>query len=164
MIAKMFHELISFFPGDKEKPNLRLVYIFGSRVSGNVGPLSDYDFAILFSQDPEAGGVCALKHRIAGFLGTDRIDLVVLNRAPVELKYNVVTTGKVLYEESRKALVEFEARTLSSYFDSLPVLRRHRKELLEERNHEAGVRRYRAALGKTQELLDKITASSEKSC
>ena len=61
-----------------------------------------------------------MKHRIAEFPGTDRFDLVVLNRAPVELKYNVVATGKVLYEESRAALVEFEAETLSAYFDSLP--------------------------------------------
>jgi len=100
-----------------------------------------------------------LKHRIAEFLATDQIDLVVLSRSPIELRYNVVASGRILYEKSRAVFVEFEAKTLSFYFDSLPVLRRHRKELLEEQNHEAGVRRYRAALGKTQELLTQIRAS-----
>ena len=159
MPLELLHELIAFFARDEEKPNFRLVYIFGSRVSGQVGPRSDYDFAILFLEQPGAGRVCALKHRIAEFLGTDQIDLVVLNRAPVELWYNVVATGRVLYEKSRAVLVEFEAETLSFYFDLLPVLRRHRKELLEVRNYETGVRRYRVALGKTQELLGQIRAS-----
>jgi hypothetical protein len=52
--------------------------------------------------------------------------------------------------------VEFEASTLSRHGDYLPILRRQRKEILEERNYEAGIQRYRTALGQTQRLLKEI--------
>ena len=156
---ELLQELNACFARDEEEPNIQLVYLFGSRVSGLVGPQSDYDFAVLFSEEPAAGTVSALKHRISMLLRTDHIDLVVLNRAPLELRYNIVASGKILYRKSYAALIEFEAQTLSFYFDYLPVLRRHRRELLEERNYETGVQRYRTALGKTQKLLAQIRAS-----
>ena len=156
MTSEFFQKLSAHFAGDVEGPNILLAYLFGSRVSGSVGPQSDYDFAVLFSDEPEAGRVSGLKHRISILLRTDRIDLVVLNRAPVELRYNVVASGRILYQRSRTVLIEFEAQTLSFYFDYLPVLRHHRREVLEERDYETGVQRYRTALGKTQELLAQI--------
>jgi len=52
--------------------------------------------------------------------------------------------------------VEFEATTLSRYGDFLPVLRRQRKEILEEQYDETGIQRYRTALGETQRLLEEI--------
>ena len=156
MTSELFQKMSARFAGDCEAPNIQLVYLFGSRVSGSVGPQSDFDFAVLFSNEPEAGRVSALKHRVSVLLVTDRIDLVVLNRAPIELRYNVVASGRILYQKSRAVLIEFEAQTLSFYFDYLPVLRRHRREVLEERDYETGVQRYRTALGKTQELLAQI--------
>ena len=87
---------------------------------------------------------------------TDRVDLVVLNYAPIELRYNVIVTGVVIYEQNPAVRVDFEANTLSRYGDYLPVLRRQRKEILEEHENEAGIQRYREALGETQRLLKKI--------
>jgi predicted nucleotidyltransferase len=159
MDSGLLSKLIAFFDRDEEKENFQLVYFWGSRATGQAAAGSDYDFAILFSVEAGFGKVCALEHRLAEFLDTDQIDLIALNHAPVELQYNVVATGKLIYGKSTATRVEFEAETLSLYFDLLPLLRRHRQELLQESNYETGIRRYRATLGKTQELLDQIRTS-----
>ena len=144
-----------FFEEMATKHGLIVVYFFGSRAQGRPGPMSDYDFAILFEGEPSMRQRVELAHQLVQLLGTDRVDLVVLNRAPIELKYNVVATGCLLYEASRGWRVEFEAQTLSGYFDHLPILRRWREELIAEGRpeYEAGIQRYRAALGKTQAML-----------
>jgi uncharacterized protein len=83
---------------------------------------------------------------------------VVLNRAPVELRYSVILAGHCLYQVDLATRVEFEAQTLSRYSDYLPVLRNQRKEILQESDYETRIQRYRAALGKTQDVLAQIRA------
>jgi hypothetical protein len=133
-----------------------LAYLFGSRAGGKIGPLSDYDIAVLYSKTPPPQTTCSMAHDIAIRLRTDRVDLVVLNRAPIELRYAVIATGIIIHEVSVAVRVEFEATTLSRYGDFLPVLRRQRKEILEEQYDETGIQRYRTALGETQRLLEEI--------
>jgi predicted nucleotidyltransferase len=150
--------LETYFSSQEQKQSIELVYLFGSYASGSEGPVSDYDIAALYSKMPAAAERYNLAHKLAVLLMTDRIDLVVLNYAPIELRYNVIATGVVIYEQNLAVRVEFEANTLSRYGDYLPVLRRQRKEILEEQDHEAGIQRYRKALRETQRLLEKIRA------
>lgn len=145
-----------FFSNQKDKPVVKLAYLFGSRASSVKGPMSDYDIAVLFPNTPPHEATYRLTHKLVTILKTERVDLVVLNRAPIELRYSVLATGIVIYEMSTFERVEFEAYTLSRYGDYLPVLRRQRKEILEERKNEAGIQRYRTALGQTQRLLAEI--------
>lgn len=152
-------ELKRFFAQEAEDLGITLVYLFGSRAQGAAGPQSDCDVAILFLKEPPASGRYALEHRLGGLLGAGRVDLVVLNRAPVELQYNVIATGRLVYETDRASRVEFEARTLGLYGDFLPVLRRQRRELLEEGDYETGIQRYRAALGAAVDVLAEARAS-----
>jgi predicted nucleotidyltransferase len=156
MKRKVTRKLGKFFSGLKEEPVVELAYFFGSRAGGTDGPISDFDIAVLFAEVPIPSMKYKLVHQLATILMTDRVDLVVLNQAPVELRYAVITTGIVIYEVNLTVRVEFEASTLSRYGDYLPVLRRQRKEILEERNYEAGIQRYRTALGQTQRLLKEI--------
>ena len=153
-----------FLAREATRLDIILVYLFGSRAQGRPGPISDYDFAVLLRKEPAMRDRCALIHRLALLLETDRVDLVVLNRAPVELQYSTIVTGCLLYEASRVERVEFEARTLSRYFDYLPILRRQREELLreEEEGHETGVQRHRAALRKTQSVLAQARTAQEQ--
>lgn len=153
--GELLQRLRCFFEEAAPKGGLVLVYLFGSQAQGCSGPMSDYDFAVLFEKGPSMGERAALIHELARLLGTNSVDLVVLNRATIELKYSVIATGSLLYEVSRAERVEFEAQTLSRYFDYLPILRRQRDELIQEReqDYEAGIQRYRAALGKTQRML-----------
>ena len=156
------HEIIkslhSFFSDKKNEPCIDLAYIFGSRADGKVGPISDYDIAVLYAKLHAPDLRYELAHKLKKKLMTDRVDLLVLNDAPIELRYAVIASGIVVYEVNVKTRVEYEALTLSLYGDFLPVLRNQREDILKEGNDETGIQRYRAALGKTQRLLEQIRA------
>jgi predicted nucleotidyltransferase len=82
-------------------PDVRLVYLFGSRVHEPAGPMSDYDIAVLVARDADEGPILAqLGHELARALGTDRIDVVSLRRAPIELAYAIIARGEVLYQRA----------------------------------------------------------------
>ena len=145
-----------------QENNILLAYIFGSQSRGKIGPLSDYDFAILLSQKPSFQYKYKLKNKLVNFLDTGQVDLVILNDAPVELKYKIIATGKIIYQKNSIVRTEFEADTLSKYFDYLPVLRAQKKEILKfkPKGEKYGdrIQRYRTALRKTEEMLNKIRA------
>jgi len=139
-------------------------YLFGSQITGKTGPLSDYDFAIFLSRKPSSFQFkYRLKNNLLNILNTNQADLIILNNAPIELKYNIINTGKIIYQKNSIAKVEFEADTLSRYFDYLPVLRAQKTDILKAskfKGEKYGVRiqRYRKALRKTEKMLDKIRA------
>jgi len=151
-------KLRSFFKHIECPPAIHLVYAFGSRVSGRERPLSDYDIAVLFVEMPGRDRICELSHKMSALLMTDRIDLVVLNQAPIELRYAVVAGGKCIYETDLSLRVEFEAQTLSLYGDYLSILRKQRQDILMEKQNDTGIQRYRKALGQTERLLEEIRA------
>jgi predicted nucleotidyltransferase len=145
-----------------DENDISLAYIFGSQLKGKTSPLSDYDFAVFLSRKPSFQFKYRLKNRLVNILNTEQVDLVILNDAPIELKYNVIATGKIIYQKSTSIKIEFEADTLSKYFDYLPVLRAQQKEVLKfkPKGEKYGdrIQRYRATLRKTEEMLDKIRA------
>ena len=144
-----------FFAQEACELNVGLAYVFGSQAEGRSGPTSDVDIAILLNQKMSASERHALTHELAELLETNRVDLIVLNQAPIELRYSVIVTGRPVYEASRSRRVQFEADTLSRYFDYLPILRRQREDLWEDRSdHDAGVQRYRTALRATERVLE----------
>ena len=136
-------------------PNVVLAYLFGSQVEGNVGPLSDIDFALLLDSLDETGTVRSqLRSAIASAVGREQeVDVVVLNRAPVELAYAVIAHGALIYERDIYSRVEYEARIMSLYGDYLPVLRSQRADLLKGDEHDTRVQRYREALGRIERTL-----------
>jgi len=145
----------------KEDKEILLAYLFGSQAEGTAGPQSDYDIALLVRQ-PSLALQARLAHEIGIILGTDRVDVVLLNRAPVELAYAVIVQGQLLCQRSVAERVEFEAKVLSLYADYLPILRRQREEILEDVGKEARVQRYREALGRTERTLAEIRAAQRK--
>jgi len=141
-------------------PEVKLAYLFGSRVGGNIGPLSDYDVAVLLEEDEAAQDTAyRLAHELASVLGTARVDVVLLNKAPVELAYYIIAQGRLLFERDLATRVEYEAYILSRYGDYLPVLRAQRRELLMGEAYETRIRRHRAAPGRVDNTLAKIRAA-----
>jgi predicted nucleotidyltransferase len=140
-----------------------LVYLFGSQVDGNLGPMSDYDLAVLVSDGADAAQVVAqLGHEAALALGTDRVHVVSLGCAPVELAFAVISQGVVVFQRDVATRVEYEAGVLSRYGDYLPVLRAQRAEILQGDGYARRVRRYRAALGRTERTLGEIAAAQRE--
>jgi predicted nucleotidyltransferase len=135
-------------------PNIGLVYLFGSRVGTQVGPMSDYDLAIFdTSSGLEFSTQVRFQHALVKLLKTERVDVVLLNRTPVELAYHIIAAGKLLYQVDAYTRVEFEAQVLSKYGDFLPTLQEYMNQTLQGDNHAKRVQRYREALGRTQRTL-----------
>ena len=145
---------------------IALVYLFGSRADeaafDRLGPMSDYDFALLIDRDDDSKQLKAdFAHAMATLLETEAIDVVLLSYAPIELAYAIIAQGKVLYERDTAARVEYEAYVMGRYGDYLPVLRAQRQEILEGADYGKRVQRYREALGRTRRTLGKIAPNPD---
>ena len=152
--------LASIFQAQRE---IRLVYLFGSRVDDAQGPLSDYDFGILFDRGKFSTQLEAeVAHTVSKALNTNWIDVVPLNRASIELAYSVIFQGELIYESDRSTRVAYEARILGLYGDYLPVLREQRRDILQGGVDDTRVQRYREALRRTERTLDEIAAAQRK--
>ena len=153
---------------------IEMVYLFGSRAESNahsecvpdaakIGPLSDYDLGVLFHRTL-AADTAHLRVQFAAamtaLLGTDLVDVVILNGAPVELAYAVIAQGQILYERSVATRVEYEGYVLGLYGDYLPVLREQRAQILEGGDYAKRVQRYREALGRTRRTLGAIASAA----
>ena len=133
---------------------VRLVYLFGSQVRGETGPLSDVDLGVLLAPgEPVARNREQLAPLFSAALEGAPVDLIILNQAPIELAYAVIAQGKFLYQREPAERVEYEADVLSRYGDYLPFLRAQRQDILEGAGDERRVQRYREALGRTQRAL-----------
>jgi predicted nucleotidyltransferase len=141
-------------------PAIRLLYLFGSRASGMATLSSDYDLAVLLDDEEAGETLCTrLGHELAVQLTTERLDLLSLHRAPIELAYGVIAQGRVLYQRDLATRVEYEADVLSRYGDFLPILRAQRRAILAGGDHAARVQRHRAALGRTERTLGAISGA-----
>ena len=113
-----------------------LIYLFGSQLTGTVGPMSDTDLGILVDRDIDGQAIRArFAHELSCILKTDRIDVVLLNQAPIELAYAIIAQGHVLYQRDLATRVEYEADVMSRYGDYLPVLRSFWDDILKEDQH-----------------------------
>ncbi len=54
-------------------------------------------------------------------LGTDRVDLAVLNGATPLLTHQVINKGKLLFSRDDRARTAFEVRTKLRYLDTKPL-------------------------------------------
>jgi uncharacterized protein len=144
----------------REFPAIVLVYLFGSQAGGVAGPDSDLDLAILVDHagdTPEQ--LACLHYEFARKCPADRVDVLWLNQAPIELAFAVISQGIILFERDVVASrVEFEAGVMGRYGDYLPVLRTQRADLLRGGNHAARVQWHREALERTLRTLGEIRA------
>ena len=104
------------------------VYLFGSTARGTARAGSDVDIAVLFDAPPLRaldGPRLVVEGELERALGT-RIDLLVLNDAPVDFLARVLRTGRLLVERNPSARIAFEVRTRNEAFDLEPVLARYR--------------------------------------
>jgi predicted nucleotidyltransferase len=111
------------------------VYLFGSTARGTSGPASDVDVAVLLQQTPSATFEQQSYHLegdLERALGRT-VDLVVLNRAPVDLRSRVLRDGRLLVDRDPSTRIRFEVQTRNEAFDLEPILRRYRSPREERR-------------------------------
>ncbi len=135
-------------------PGISLVYLFGSQVTGQVGPMSDYDLAIVDESGTDDLTIQAqFQYALAKLLNTDRVDVVLLNRIPIELAFHIIADGKLLYQRDVATRVEVEADILGKHGDYLPVIEFFRQQTPQGDAHGKRVQRYREALERTRRTL-----------
>ena len=112
---------------NKQK-HVKLAYLFGSVAEGKEGKLSDVDIAVFLDESLSKKERFDLQLKLisglTGILKTDRIDLIIMNDAPLLLKYNIIKHGKIL-KYNIEIRVKVESRILSDYLDMKYYIDRH---------------------------------------
>lgn len=60
---------------------------------------------------------------LAEVSGRERVDVVILNGAPVALAYRVLRDGRLLFSRDERARIEHRVRTVDRYLDMEPFRR-----------------------------------------
>jgi len=99
--------------------------LIGSQARGNPGPLSDVDIAVWHDPDLDSRGRFDLQLGLAGdagrALGTEEIDVVMLNHAPPLIRHRAIREGKRLVERDQDERVRLETRAILDYLDTAPL-------------------------------------------
>jgi len=108
---------------------LRLLLLFGSRARGDASSLSDWDFGYLADDgmDPSA-----LLGALVAVVGTDRVDLVDLQRASGLLRYRAACDGQTVFETAPGLADRFRLEAADFWCDAASVLRRGYDDVLTE--------------------------------
>jgi predicted nucleotidyltransferase len=112
------------------------VYLFGSFLRGGLRIDSDIDLAFLLDEKAyKSDPIIAMSpaHLIAAKVGMqlDReTDVTILNSASLEMAYEVVTSGKCLFELDPDLRMEYEIKIKGMYFDFRPFLEELRAKSL----------------------------------
>jgi len=103
-----------------DTPGVDLAYLFGSQAAGRGRNESDIDVGVLVSADAlkdRDGTVARLLDGLGRVVGSDRLDLVLLNDAPSLLRQRVLATGRLLYARTPSCRVRFVCDTIRDYQD-----------------------------------------------
>jgi hypothetical protein len=129
----MKKEIVQITTAMKKLKMVRAVYLFGSTVTGNTGPLSDIDIAVLLDKNVTRKECSNLKLKlIAEFTDifkSDKIDLVILNDAPVQLTFEIISKGRIIFGKHEE-IAEFEAKASSYYHDMKFYIDRYTEEII----------------------------------
>lgn len=124
----------------KDRPEILEAYLFGSCGRGETAAHSDVDVAVYVDRsavhDGAFGYDAELSAELMAALGTSRVDVIVLNKAPPLIYHRVLRDGVRIHSRNLAATTTREGRALSRYCDYVPQLRKIRAGL--ERRFERG--------------------------
>ena len=127
---KLLHSVPEIF---RDSPII-FAYLYGSYATGLVHPFSDIDIAIYVH---EAAIADSLDLEMSLALEIDRglreklkCDVRLVNRLPLAVAGEIVTSGILIYCSDHKARVEYETKVRMAYFDFIPFLRKYQQEYL----------------------------------
>jgi predicted nucleotidyltransferase len=121
-------DLIRYFNSSRVDESVTAVYLFGSSITGETKNASDIDLAFLLDEqayktDPvNAMSPAYLVAAQFGMKVDKETDVTILNSASLEIAYEVVTTGKCLFELDPDMRMEYELKIKGMYFDFKPFL------------------------------------------
>jgi len=125
LIVEQDKRLLEFMRGQEY---IKLAYLFGSVAKGKEGKLSDVDIAVFLDESLNKKEIINLQLKViselTSILKTDRVDLIVMNNAPLLLKYDIIRYGKIL-KDDKETKIKVESGVLSDYLDMKYYIDRH---------------------------------------
>lgn len=105
------NQLIRYF---EKEPSVIMAFLFGSRAEGTERSVSDWDLAVYFKPveymetetDLEYHDEDRIWSQLVDMLGSDNLDLVVLNRARPDLVYKVLRKGLPFVIKDRRLYLD----------------------------------------------------------
>jgi len=120
---------------EKQEPVI-LAYLYGSAAKGKGGKLSDIDIAVYLdeslSKSERFNQQLHLLYELTGILKTDKIDLAIMNDAPLSLKYEIISANCPLFARDEGKRIDIEHMILSRYLDRRFYDKRWADELLKK--------------------------------
>jgi predicted nucleotidyltransferase len=105
----------------EKRGDIVVAYLFGFYAKGRPGPLSDVDIGVLLDREEdhrvELREKLEMLHELSRVLGTEEVDLVILNECPLSLAYEVIRERHILYESDPDKRIRFETRVIDRYLD-----------------------------------------------
>jgi len=102
-------------------PEIISAYLFGSRARGDHSLMSDYDFAVQLKDNVSEADATDIQGRLSLDLSHELrgkpVDVVILNYAPILLKYQCLSRGKLIYSSDNKKRAKLAYEILQKYLD-----------------------------------------------
>lgn len=111
--SEIFARLADFFG---KKPEVLLVFLFGSAANRKMAEGSDIDIGILFESRPDVYEINKLKSELNAIFKRD-IDIAVLNSASPILKMQVLKNGVLVFAKDKKIYHQFYVDAINQYDD-----------------------------------------------
>ena len=111
-------------------------YLFGSYARAEEKAQSDIDLAFLLDEQTYKADpfeAACLAYMIATRIGMRlhmQTDVTILNSSSIETAYEVITTGRCVYESDMDRRLEYEATMRGMYYDFRPFLMQLRSVFL----------------------------------
>ncbi|HUX99776.1 MAG TPA: nucleotidyltransferase domain-containing protein [Candidatus Deferrimicrobium sp.] len=100
--------------------HLPLIYLFGSKAQGKDSKFSDIDIAVLLEKNEDLNLrklILNLIYEFSQIFHSDKIDLLILNKAGLDIQYNIVCEGKILYQLNENIRCNYETSIIKLYLD-----------------------------------------------
>lgn len=111
--------------GALDREGVVAAMLIGSQARGNAGPLSDIDVGVWHIPGLDPKELLKLRLELtdaaARALGTEEVDVVLLNGATPLMRHRAIRDARRLVERDPKARVRLEARAVLDYLDTAPL-------------------------------------------
>lgn len=114
----------------EQRTDIAAVYLFGSYGTEYQTIHSDIDLGVIFLPEVKADLRTELELEVALSLAleTDQIDVVNLNRSPIQLRYRAIAEGQLIYQADYVSTSNFLEDTYRYYFDYAYHLKNFQRE------------------------------------